>query len=820
MSSVNDIWAEMNGDATTVPKPIAAVPKKGKKKDKSGTGEKKEKGKESQKSALVVKQVPELDYASMTAAIARDVAASSEAEAGVRKKALVGLHATLFLHNFMADEGYSEVFRDICKPLFKRFADPIEKCRELAAVMTRCFFERCCDIVPVLGYYFPALIARLPSGYAYDEEMKVFVADMDAHDAFRRGRAVVRQDRTGSVSVAAHTVVEPSEEIRLLSCQTLATLIHRMQEVGACPVLHPYFQEIVVYLQAQLRDPFPDLKSAACGALEALARTDDYAPGMKFFAVGLVRAVLPCLRHRQAKVRCAAVAACHACMVVHDPAKRKASGSEAITDLVGFREENVLPVASFYGADVQVNHLAELVGDKSVAVREELAKFLYVLLTEIGDRYDHNTRLLPYVLDLLTDEMPSVANVALACLQRCGREYEDEHQDEIRDKRQYGVDGAATLNLDKPLPRPFLERPRVGMRLFVRGNSKRFLTALVNELTSWQSCTRLKSALLLKMLVVLCEEHLTVDAHTLFPSFIKAAKFAKDDKDLELAAALSDVFELLGRYIQPDVYVYYVLPRLRGDADVVQFGVDATTRAVAMEFLQALLSGSKPSCVVPHLDELVTVLTDPFVVPHDSPLVQAASLELLLSVFEAIRGRGNAVVASHFVATGRLSSLHKTVRLAFRHLLVALSIPALRVRAVRALGALAALDSDTGAQREELGVHRLYSQHCSALFEALAQEYEVDGMWTPGSLEHMLLCRLVRSPQASLQSNPDSLRTLLVFLCDTVESNADISAEIENSLMANMAELMLAALLPVLDEGGSGSSGSGSGSVSILLALM
>eukprot|EP00601_Ochromonadales_sp_CCMP2298_P021879 CAMPEP_0173319452 /NCGR_PEP_ID=MMETSP1143-20121109/28239_1 /TAXON_ID=483371 /ORGANISM="non described non described, Strain CCMP2298" /LENGTH=243 /DNA_ID=CAMNT_0014262847 /DNA_START=91 /DNA_END=820 /DNA_ORIENTATION=+ len=243
MSSVNDIWAEMNGDATTVPKPIAAVPKKGKKKDKSGTGEKKEKGKESQKSALVVKQVPELDYASMTAAIARDVAASSEAEAGVRKKALVGLHATLFLHNFMADEGYSEVFRDICKPLFKRFADPIEKCRELAAVMTGA--SSSAD---------PALIARLPSGYAYDEEMKVFVADMDAHDAFRRGRAVVRQDRTGSVSVAAHTVVEPSEEIRLLSCQTLATLIHRMQEVGACPVLHPYFQEIVVYLQAQLRD--------------------------------------------------------------------------------------------------------------------------------------------------------------------------------------------------------------------------------------------------------------------------------------------------------------------------------------------------------------------------------------------------------------------------------------------------------------------------------------------------------------------------------------------------------------------------------------
>jgi hypothetical protein len=108
---------------------------------------------------------------------------------------------------------------------------------------------------------------------------------------------------------------------------------------------------------------------------------------------------------------------------------------------VGFREDNVLPIASFYKAEVQVNHLAELVIDKSLPVREELARFLYVLLTEIGDRYDHHTRLLPYVLDLLTDESSTVATVALATLQKCGQEYESEHEDEIRDRRQYGIDG-------------------------------------------------------------------------------------------------------------------------------------------------------------------------------------------------------------------------------------------------------------------------------------------------------------------------------------------------------------------------------------------
>jgi hypothetical protein len=176
------------------------------------------------------------------------------------------------------------------------------------------------------------------------------------------------------------------------------------------------------------------------------------------------------------------------------------------------------------------------------------------------------------------------------------------------------------------------------MRLYIRGLSKRFLNALVAELTNWVSTTRLKSAQLLKMLVVLCEEHLTMEAHTLFPSFIKAMKFAHDDKDTVLYTTLQELFELLGRYIQPEVYIYYILPRLRGDADVVAFGVDTPTRVVAMDFLQALLTGSKPSMIVPYLDELVTTLTDPFVVPLDSPTLQAAATAELLTVFRAIKG--------------------------------------------------------------------------------------------------------------------------------------------------------------------------------------
>jgi len=116
---------------------------------------------------------------------------------------------------------------------------------------------------------------------------------------------------------------------------------------------------------------------------------------------------------------------------------------------------------------VQINYLAELIQDKIIIVRLELIKMLSSLLNDIGDRYDHHTRLLPYVLDSLIDENEEIQSIAYICLQRCGKEYEDEHDDEIRDRLQYGVDGDVRINLDKPLPLPFTERPRIGYRYVV-----------------------------------------------------------------------------------------------------------------------------------------------------------------------------------------------------------------------------------------------------------------------------------------------------------------------------------------------------------------
>ncbi len=81
---------------------------------------------------------------------------------------------------------------------------------------------------------------------------------------------------------------------------------------------------------------------------------------MKTFAVGLVRALMPLLRNRLAKVRVAAIDAIRDVVQVPDQGKQKGAGTDAIVELVGFRADNVVAVATFYRNDVAINYLAQV----------------------------------------------------------------------------------------------------------------------------------------------------------------------------------------------------------------------------------------------------------------------------------------------------------------------------------------------------------------------------------------------------------------------------------------------------------------------------
>ncbi|RYY77662.1 hypothetical protein EON63_18315, partial [archaeon] len=185
----------------------------------------------------------------------------------------------------------------------------------------------------------------------------------------------------------------------------------------------------------------------------------------------------------------------------------------------------------------------------------------------------------------------------------------------------------------------------------MRSNCKRFLTAVLNELTAWQEHTRLKSIRLIMLLVVLCEEHLTIDTYTIIPLLLKAYYTTIQETPLtmhqapistshhtpsflhhtpssihhtpsELVYGFLTVFELMGRFIHPDTYVYYLVCRLTNEGDgVANPYTDHTYTLCVAHMLVMMVYGSKGGGgggLAPHLDVLVKALTDLRVLPLDS----------------------------------------------------------------------------------------------------------------------------------------------------------------------------------------------------------
>ena len=118
---------------------------------------------------------------------------------------------------------------------------------------------------------------------------------------------------------------------------------------GSSPQLHPYFHDLILFLQAHLRDPYPLCKLEACRILALLCRHPALNQGMILYALAIARASLPVLRHRHAKVRCGGVQLLRAACCTPYKAKCRGAGTDAIVDLIGYTAEDSIPIAAFYG---------------------------------------------------------------------------------------------------------------------------------------------------------------------------------------------------------------------------------------------------------------------------------------------------------------------------------------------------------------------------------------------------------------------------------------------------------------------------------------
>ncbi|KAL3803494.1 hypothetical protein HJC23_014042 [Cyclotella cryptica] len=508
---------------------------------------------------------------------------------------------------------------DLCgRKLFRLVGDKVEKCRRISLECLDLLLLANLDVAKHIPYLIPVLVARY-STCTYDKDLEVFVQDNNLHEFYKRGGAVDRQDRDGLLSQSASCrLIEPNEDLRLALCKTLQSVVRGLVSRHLA-LLDAYYSDIILALQTSLRDPFPDVRVATCLLLTQCLRIPEWNKGAKFFSIGLARSAIPNCRHRKTAVVIASMDLFEASVCVPDRAKLKGAGSSAIVDLVGYRGENVLPVASFYDSScaVSVNTLAELASHKNHRVRLRCCEMLSNFLIFLPDRCDHQQRLLPYVLSFINDILPEVQWKALECIEKCGSRYENEHPDDVLERLQLGVDGDNSIAYDYGLPSPFSRRPSLGARLFVRSNASRFYLALLSELSNWKEQTRKRSVDLLMILVVYCEEHLTKDFQRVVSSLAKAIEVETQAEmgDREILEKICQVVCLVSKYVDPAAFFPLVSPRIAGDSSSGTSNSEdgshsETSRCSYVTILSSLIQGSPLHRLLPYWQKMASLLAN------------------------------------------------------------------------------------------------------------------------------------------------------------------------------------------------------------------
>ena len=163
--------------------------------------------------------------------------------------------------------------------------------------------------------------------------------------------------------------VEPSEEVRL---ETMKLLKHIVVKILDSPIRHirPYFTDTILLVAVGICDPYPEMKLESYDLICELAKK--VPPGTKHFAEGVIKLIMPALGHRHAKIRLAALHTIDRLIQCPDEMKRKGAGTGAFTALIGHRDANVLPIASFYHGEARVNYFAKIVVDHSIPLRANL----------------------------------------------------------------------------------------------------------------------------------------------------------------------------------------------------------------------------------------------------------------------------------------------------------------------------------------------------------------------------------------------------------------------------------------------------------------
>uniref|UniRef100_A0A8C1HUQ8 Dynein axonemal assembly factor 5 n=1 Tax=Cyprinus carpio carpio TaxID=630221 RepID=A0A8C1HUQ8_CYPCA len=282
-------------------------------------------------------------------------------------------------------------------------------------------------------------------------------------------------------------ILEPAEELRLALMETLSLVL----EVCGRQ-LAPYLDDMIKILQRTITDPFPEVKKESCKCAISVAQS--IPDHFHLQAESLLKPLLQTISHQHFQVRV------------------------SVTQAVGA----VIQHSTGKNVDDVLSHLAQRLFDDSPRVRKAVTIVVGDWLLRLPDRYSYFHKLIPLLLSSLSDEIPEIRSLAEDLWKQVGSQWEKENEDDLKDK------------MDFLLPAPVLytsgvERPGLGCRELVVRNLSKLLPAVGRDIGDWLVQTRVKTAQLLRVLLLHAEDHCTQHLQSLLTVLYRACADPETD---------------------------------------------------------------------------------------------------------------------------------------------------------------------------------------------------------------------------------------------------------------------------------------------------
>jgi hypothetical protein len=427
-------------------------------------------------------------------------------------------------------------------------------------------------------------------------------------------------------------LTEHSETIRVLYLFLLQSLF--LNENITQEDFSPFINDTVNILRCLTMDPCNDIIKVSCETIKIFATK--FKEKLYYFNSILGRSLFLALISKQSKIKILALEALD-CLLNCSPFKKN---YEIMEGLIGFRDPNIVPIKDFYEPSYKINYLAMLVNDGNISVRKKFFDIISDWLICKEDRYDMESRLVPYILTGLFDSNEDIADYCYQKILMIGKKQEEDNEKDMREEVQYGVDSLWTFNYI-PLevvqteiynpedhikhlsyPSPIKSRPPRGSRFLIKKYLRRYVRNLCKEFDAIDMNIKLKASNLLLYSICFSEE-LTIEFlnEILFCVFRELSKkqYSSDSENalknmhkllgnkyngftfgelkdaIELKNVLVKVCKMIGRFCDYESIVKIVYPTLKGD----MFGLYSEIHKGALISLKYIIEGHNEGNIFP-----------------------------------------------------------------------------------------------------------------------------------------------------------------------------------------------------------------------------